>query len=651
MTLLGRKPGRFFWKLFLGNATLMALVLASAVWAILHQFERFREDDLVEQLVVQAAALVPAVHEHLSAARGEELDELVKHISTEIAAATGGGIRITVVAPDGTVLGDSEAEPREMDGLGLRPEIEAALRDGRGQHRRWSETAFDEMWYVAVRVGPPDQPAGVVRIATAVEHLGTRAEPPRTMMWGLAFVFGVSAVFLALGLARLWSNRIDRITATAQQLAQGDLTVRAPVSGSDEVDVLARSLNRMRRRLSRQLATIDRQRRNVEALIGQLHEGVIAADQNGHILFLNPAAERLLDIARESPASRNPARGRAVEECIPQHALQKLLLSSSAITERAQTESGRADLGPEQAEQEGKVEELRLEVDGPGGPRTLLARASNVAFPAWQLKPRSRPRRTATGRLLVLTDITDLARTLRVKTDFVANASHELRTPLSAIRAAVETLQHIDPVREPQAVGRFLDVLNRHSARLEALVADLLDLSRIESCEAPLRPAVLKIRELCEDVHAQFAEALVRRKLHWSCQVAESCSTVFADAHLLRLILDHLVDNAIKFTPPGGHVGLVWRVLRPDVVVEVVDDGCGIAPEEKERVFERFYQVSRARSAQRGEDAETRGTGLGLSIVKHAVAALQGSIELESTPGKGTRVIVRLPVDGRGAIV
>jgi signal transduction histidine kinase len=248
----------------------------------------------------------------------------------------------------------------------------------------------------------------------------------------------------------------------------------------------------------------------------------------------------------------------------------------------------------------------------------------------------------ASGRLLVLTDVTPLARMIQVKADFAANASHELRTPLSAIRAATETLMSIDPSRDAVAVQRFAAIIDRQSSRMEALVRDLLDLSRIESSPAPSPSGPVNLPGFLADLHARYRERLELKSLQWTTDLPSGLPQLQANAHLLRLVLDNLVDNAVKFTASGGHIRVsafacdegAGRFVR----IEVADDGCGIPPEEQERVFERFYQVERSRS---GAD---RGTGLGLSIVRHAVAALGGTVRLASEPGRGTTVSVTLPI-------
>jgi len=436
------------------------------------------------------------------------------------------------------------------------------------------------------------------------------------LVWTIGGVGLLGAIALALVLAILLSGRIFRLTATAHRLSRGDLSIPIPADGSDEVSLLAQSLERMRHRLARQLATIDCQNRMLESLLAQLHEGVMVTATDGRIVLMNPAAARLLS----QPVGPS---GRRVEDCIQHHALRQMLLPHSAG--------------------QGPMNEARLDIPTEAGVRSILARVSEITLPELSddKEAMAHSDHPATGRLLVLTDITELTRTLQLRSDFVANASHELRTPISAVRAAVDTVLKIDAADEAGTARRFLEVIARHTSRLEALVGDLLDLSRLESPSASFQATVLRLQRVGDELHDRWSNEIDRKQLRWGCDIADDCPNVFANLYLLQLVLDNLVDNAIKFTDAGGQIGVACRRGGRSVEIEVYDTGCGIAPQDHQRVFERFYQVESARSG--GAAAPPRGTGLGLSIVKHAVAALGGSVRLDSALGTGTRVTVTIP--------
>ncbi|UCE61512.1 MAG: HAMP domain-containing protein [Phycisphaerales bacterium] len=486
------------------------------------------------------------------------------------------------------------------------------------------------------------------RLALALKSIGEKTQSARKIVWTIAIIALVASVFFALGLARLWMLPIRRITAIAGRISSGDLSARARIRGSDEVAGLARSLNEMRDHLSRQLATIGGQRRTLETLLNQLQEGIIVAGPDGKIVLANPAAARFVDAdgaRRPSPASWV---GRLVEQCVPQHDLQRLLLPSKSAEVSTEDVSAKGSTSIPCAPGERPPGEFRVELPSASGPIVVLASASDITLPGMatgESEPESdvKPR---IGRILALTDITEIARTIQVKTDFAANASYELRTPLSAIRGAIETVLDIDLSKDAASAKRFLGVIDRHSARLEALVADLLALSRLESPVSEFRPVSVDWARFGGELRAKWNDAVEKRQLHLEWIAPAELREVTADAQLIRLVLDDLVDNTIKFTAAGGRIIVNSRREGGDLFIEVSDDGCGIAVEDQQRVFERFYQVAQARSGTGSGQPESRGTGLGLSIVRHAVAAMKGTARLTSELNVGTRVTVTVPQSG-----
>jgi two-component system, OmpR family, phosphate regulon sensor histidine kinase PhoR len=627
--------GKLFWKLFFGNAVLMAVVMGSCVWLIVADVNRFYAQELTGQLKAHATMLCGMVQDRFTRDHAGELEQLVRSLDSQHTY----GIRITLILADGNVLAESDADAAGMEPHANRPEVVQALAGGWGEDTRLSHTLLQDTRYVAVRVGPAQAPLGVVRTAMAIRTIGRHSETVRGLIWRIGAVGVLAGLVFALGLARLWSNPIRRITETARSLSRGDLSARAQVTGTDELATLARSLNQMRDHLAVQLETIDRQRRTLESLLAQLHEGVIVAGPDGRIVLMNPSAVRLLGLDGQG---KRPEGFHAlpVEQCVREHELQKMLLTDPSKTPLMRPASNTG---------EPAIREARLTLQNPAGPIALLARASEIVLPrpAGGQGGAGRSDGLMSGRLLVLTDITDLTRAMQVKTDFAANASHELRTPLSAIRAAVETLMGLDPAADASAVGRFLEMIDKHSKRMEAMVADLLDLSRIESSPDQFRPEPVSLRKLLDTVQTQHEAAVTAGGLEWRVDRPPSLDTITANAHLLQLVLDNLVDNAVKFTGSGGYVRVSCRedvaeaTGHKTVTIEVADNGCGIPEAEQNRVFERFYQVGRARSGV------VRGTGLGLSIVRHAVAAMQGTVTLRSKLGEGTCVTIAIAQPGQ----
>jgi two-component system phosphate regulon sensor histidine kinase PhoR len=244
----------------------------------------------------------------------------------------------------------------------------------------------------------------------------------------------------------------------------------------------------------------------------------------------------------------------------------------------------------------------------------------------------------AAGVVAVLVDVTSLRRLETLRRDFVANVSHELRTPIAAARSATETLHA--RARDPETTMGFVEIIKRNLERLQQLVEDLLDLSRIESREFTLNPERCELSAVVECVLARQRDLARQRNIDLRTEGAADL-TVNADRRALEQALGNLVDNAVKYASDGARVWIRAAVEGATLQVTVTDSGPGIAPEHLPRLFERFYRVDAGRSRELG------GTGLGLAIVKHLVEAMGGSVEVQSTVGLGSRFGFTLPCRGR----
>jgi len=610
------RPRKLFWKLFWGTSLLAALVLAVCAALILKKVSDLHKADVARQLATHAELIRVLVADRFDRDHSVELDRLAK----ESVARAEHPLRVTLILPNGVVLADSEADPAKMEPHGDRPEVRQALAEGHGYDARPSGTLFQEMTYAAVRVGPADSPRGVVRVAMPARTLMQRYADLRELIAGIALLTLVAGLVLASVLSALWARPIRRVTAVARNLSRGDLTAQAKISGRDEVADLAKSLDTMRARSLEQFALIDRQRRMLDIVVHALHEGVIVADDTGRVLLINPAAIQLLQIAPDVPPSPEELCGRPLEQCVASYKLQQLLSHGRGVREE------------------------RITVNDMNEPTLLQVRVADIDLPATRAEGEAEGRSTQhRARLAVLTDITALEHVVQVKTDFAANASHELRTPLAAICAAVETLLNAKVADENEATRRFLEVIDRQAKRMQQMVADLLDLSRVESGQVRFEAEPVDLGDILADIKTRFQERLETNRLTCRLEVEDSCRRLRLNPYLLRTVLNNLVDNAIKFTDAGGEVsiaaGSAGDTAGTDVsvAITVADTGCGIPADAQERVFERFYQVDKSRGGQ------ATGTGLGLAIVRHAVTAMNGSVKLESRPAQGTRVTVLLP--------
>jgi two-component system phosphate regulon sensor histidine kinase PhoR len=435
-----------------------------------------------------------------------------------------------------------------------------------------------------------------VRVALPLDEVEEQLAVLRRIIWGTAVLTAALAMALAFWLARRITRPIQELTAGAQRIAAGEFGQQVYALGHDEPAVLARAFNAMSEHLARQFAQLDEDRQQLWTVLSGMVEGVVALDAQQRILFANERASELLGIPLSASA------GRHFWEVVRQRPLLEMLQRAMI-----HPESQRRELNPS---------------DG----RSLTVYLARLQGSLDR------------GAVLVLHDTTELRRLERLRQEFVANVSHELKTPLAVIKAAVETL--IDgAIDDPEHRGAFLDQVAEQAERLHSLILDLLSLARIESgTEAfergpvPLGPAVAD----CLERHRGRAEAKNLTLL--SLPGAADHLAAWADEEAIGQIIDNLVDNAIKYTPPGGQVCVRWYADNGQVVLEVEDTGIGIPERDLPRVFERFYRVDKTRSRELG------GTGLGLSIVKHLAQAMDGSVDARSTVGQGSTFIVRLPL-------
>ena len=491
------------------------------------------------------------------------------------------GSRVTLIDPNGRIVGDSDVDSDRLSGVenhAGRPEVAAALAGNSGFAIRASETVALRLLYVAV----PD-PRGVLRLSVPLSRIDGLVS--RSRQWVLA---GGLATLLLVGLlsrnlARFWTRPVARLQETLAAVGRGEIGSRASFEGSGALASVGRSVDEAAARIEERVAELSRERSDLRSMFDELEDGVAQVDREGLIVRSNRSFEAWIgrpDLVGERIGTllRDPDNLAAVHAAI----------------------AGRA------AANESAI-----------GRHTVLLTAS----------PGER------GALIVLRDLTRTRQLEAMRRDFVANVSHELKTPLTSIRGFAEAIEgesESDPTRG------FASRITANAGRMQALVDDLLDLSKIESGVWTPEPVEVDLsaiaRETWDVLDPRPREAGVSLDL----QVPND-HTIFADPDALRHILRNLLDNAIRYAPSGSVVRVA--VAREATVdrVTVQDDGPGIPSGHIERVFERFYRVEAARSREAG------GTGLGLSIVKHMTAAHGGDVGIDSEVGQGTRVWFTFP--------
>jgi two-component system phosphate regulon sensor histidine kinase PhoR len=524
-------------------------------------------------------------------------------------AARQAGARVTLVAADGTVLGDSEVAPDNLAAVenhGTRPEVVAARRDGIGFGERRSSTVLEPFVYVARRVGPEAAPDGYLRLAISQNDLDLLEAPFRSSLYQVSLAAGLLVGFLVTVIRQRHANDLARVRAGVAEAADGRRP-EPPSGSSEETEEVFQALARFARLVAAEREGSARARLLARTVFEQVPVGLLVVDRTLALLDANPAALALL---------RAPIGA-------PRHALVDLVRDPETL--RLFTAGIRGETSSD--------ETAVLRLGGEISPERVL-----------EVNVRTVPHGTAAGEpaaVGVVRDVTERERTETMRRRFVSDVSHELRTPIAAIRAAVETLAGESDL--PPDIARLMGILERQSTEMEALVSDLTDLSQIESGAVALAIEPIALRPLLLSVVRDLAPAAEARSVTVAVEAAENLE-LSGDPRRISQVFRNLVDNAVKFSPAGQRVDVLAEGSAPaaaggtsPVFIHVVDRGIGIPRSEQDRIFQRFYRVdpSRAKSVP--------GTGLGLAIVKHILILHGGTIRVDSEPGKGSRFTVTLP--------
>jgi two-component system phosphate regulon sensor histidine kinase PhoR len=588
-----KKRKRLLWQLFPSYLLITLISLLAASWYASEAMRHFFMDQIATDLKARAGLLEKQITGLLSPLRSETIDALCKEAGRLSAT------RITVILPDGTVIGDSRETPRLMDNHGNRPEIITALSGETGKSLRFSKTLMQRMLYVAVPIRDDRDIAAVLRTslpATAVET-EIRSIQLKIVLGGC--IIALLAAGISWIISRRISRPIEQMKKGAELFANGDLSHRLTFPDTEEMAGLAEAMNQMAVQLDNRIETISRQRNQLETVLASMLEGVIAVDSEERIVSINQVAAQLFE---NEPAN---CQDKSIQEVIRSPALQQFIR--------------RALNNPHPAEEDIIVYQNEE--------RVIDVKSSPLLDAVQQQM----------GTLVVFNDVTQLRRLENMRRDFVANVSHEIKTPLTAIKGFVETLQQgkVEKVDEKE---RFLGIIQKHVDRLNAIIEDLLTLSRIEQEDESKEINREKVN--LEDVF-QSAIEICRPKaeekhIHIDFDCEKGTTAIF-DPTLIEQAMVNLLGNALKYSEPQSTVLVKSHQQNSEVIISVQDHGIGIAQKHLPRLFERFYRVDKARSRNMG------GTGLGLAIVKHIAQAHGGHVTVESKLGEGSCFSIHLP--------
>jgi two-component system phosphate regulon sensor histidine kinase PhoR len=570
------------WRIAVPYVILIAVATLSLTLAVSNQVRRVRLADLEGQLVADARLLADDLAPQLGqGTNGQALDALARHWAGLLQA------RVTLIGADGVVLGESHDDPTSMENHLERPEVQKALAAGQGSSIRHSATlGYDMMYGAAVVRDARGQLIGFVRVALSLQDIeaGVRRLRQGVVLTGLttALLGGLLALLIAERTAR----PLRTLTEAAERIAEGDLSTHLAAGRRDEVGQLTGAFQRMSEQLRDKMSVLAEERGRLAAVLEHMADGVIITGEEGRVELVNAAAARLLG------STEDKILDRSFGQVAPHYQITELWKRCY-------------DTGEEQQD--------TVEITS----RHLLLQAIVTPFRAGE----------ARGFLVILQDLTRIRRLETVRRDFVANISHELRTPLAGLKALVDTLRG-GALKDPPAAKRFLKRMDAEVDALTQMVEELLELSRIESGQAPLRLVPTPVAELLGPPTERLRPQAESAGLSLTVLLPPSQPTVLADVERARKVVTNLVHNAVKFTPPGGSIVVSASRASGEVIVSVKDSGVGIPAEDLPRIFERFYKADRARSGG--------GTGLGLAIARHIVQGHGGRIWVESIEGKGS---------------
>jgi len=584
---------RLLWQLYPSYLFITLISVVAVTWYASTALKHFFLEQTASDLKSRAHLFETQISGHLDPLNGKAIDFLCKEVGRQ--AST----RITIILASGKVVGDSDEDPEKMDNHVDRPEVIGALSGPSSTSTRHSRTLGKNMMYVGIPIKRNGRILAVVRTSIPVNAIDDALNNIRMKMTLGGLIIAILAAIVSWFVSRRITRPIEEIKKWAKSVARREHQVRPIVGGSDEIGALSEAVNQMAVELRQRMDKTLRQRNEMEAVLASMVEGVIAVDMEERIISMNQAAAQMF------ACNPSAAQGRTIQEVVRNVVLHEFLRNTLSSQKPVETD-------------------IVLHADGErfiDGHGTILRDARGKQM----------------GALIVLNDVTRIRRLENVRREFVANVSHEIKTPITAIKGFVETLRD-GAVRNPEDAERFLGIIENHAQRLEAIIEDLLSLSRIEReaergkialVEGQVQDVVQMAVQVCE-----MSAGAKEIKIEFSCD-KDIASKI--NAPLLEQAIVNLFDNAIKHSAEGSTIRVEVTQRAEEIIIDVRDQGCGIEREHLPRLFERFYRVDKARSRQLG------GTGLGLAIVKHITQAHGGQVSVDSTPGKGSTFSIRLP--------
>ncbi|HEX9089949.1 MAG TPA: ATP-binding protein [Anaerolineales bacterium] len=576
------------WRILLPYVGLILLTMLALGIYLSIAARRTYLNDLESKLAGEARAIGDVLAPQLeSPGSAPDFDSQAKHWAGVLDA------RVTIIAPDGTVWGESSENRALMTNHSDRPEVIQALSEGVGSSTRFSSTLGVNMLYTAVTVICNQRVLGLVRLALPLDQVSAEVANLQRLLIIVTLFVTIAAVLLAILIAGRIARPVRELSRSAWQLASDSPDSQPIPPNKDEISQLAKVFDIMSTRLGAEINSLETQHATLEAVLQKMTDGVLIVDAQGDVQLLNPAVGKMFSI------DLSTAVNKPLIEVVRHHQPVEMWQRCQATGAAQRIDF---DLGN------------RLYLQG-------IATSLSPAMPG--------------SILLLFQDLTHQRRIETMRRDFISNVSHELRTPLAALKALTETLQS-GALDDPASAPRFLTQMETEVDSLSLMVNELLELSRIESGRVPLHLAPTRPIDIVTPACERLGLQAERARLTLIVECPDDLPAVLADATRVQQVLVNLLHNAIKFTQPGGLVTVRAIQQERSVRFAVSDTGIGIAEEDLQRIFERFYKVDRSRA--------TSGTGLGLAIARHLVDAHGGRIWAESQPGKGSVFNFTIPL-------
>lgn len=563
-------------------------------WAIASTIQTFAREQVLTQLEDTAQVISHQLQFQESETIHVNVEEWLENISAQ------SNVRMTFISTEGEVIVDSVRDKESMDNHYEREEIQALLQNNERAYttERYSDTLNETMLYHALKTyDSSGDLAGIVRTSMTLEALeemiGEFWRSAAFVTGGLLILFTIISTLIARGISR----PINEIIQVTKELRNKNYSSRVTLDTSGEIKVLGESVNNLAISLYEQTREIEENERELESIMSQINSGVLIVDKEGYIELINPSMASTLNISKE--------------DIIGKHFTS--ITSFPTLTRLMQ----------ELYQHNRKIqEELHL--------------SENFIYDA-HLTPYYGKGWKRRGIIVVLHNITNIRRLEQIRSDFIANVSHELKTPVTSVKGFTETLLS-NEVTDEKTRNYFLKIIYDESDRIDRLIHDLLQLSRIEKHEMPLNITTVDVIQLIHSTAATLQKSIEKKGLTLQLPYMDDKEMlVELDVDRFSQVILNLISNAINYSTENGNIKVGVVFSKDEFILAVSDDGIGIPKNTISRVFERFYRVDKARSRHSG------GTGLGLSIVKHLVELHRGRIDVESVEGEGSTFTVIIP--------